>query len=126
MTAEFADNRQCWSKGFKKLSLLVIVQIGPISLNVTKPSTGLGEPPMPEDAYYMLGNDQQIVAIAPSCDLVIVRLGLTREERAWNHARDLAPIVHAVPPSCKERQHRARETRVVSAPGRKEHMGSGP
>ena len=62
-------------------------------------SPGLGEPPMPEDAYYMLGHDQQIVAIVPSRDLVIVRLGLTREESAWNHARDLAPIVHAVPPS---------------------------
>ena len=47
----------------------------------------------------MLGHDQQIVAIVPSRDLVIVRLGLTREESAWNHARDLAPIVHAVPPS---------------------------
>jgi hypothetical protein len=44
---------------------------------------------MPEDAYYMLGHDQQIVAIVPSRDLVIVRLGLTREESAWNHARDL-------------------------------------
>jgi CubicO group peptidase (beta-lactamase class C family) len=61
-------------------------------------SPGLGEPPMPEDAYYMLGHDQQIVAIVPSRDLVIVRLGLTREESAWNHARDLAPIVLAVPP----------------------------
>lgn len=59
-------------------------------------SPGLGEPPMPEDAYYMLGHDQQIVAIVPSCDLVIVRLGLTREASAWNHARELAPIVQAV------------------------------
>jgi hypothetical protein len=61
-------------------------------------SPGLGEPPMPEDAYYMLGHDQQIVAVVPSRDLVIVRLGLTREGSAWDHARDLAPIVHAVPP----------------------------
>jgi CubicO group peptidase (beta-lactamase class C family) len=60
-------------------------------------SPRLGEPPMPDDAYYMLGHDQQIVAIVPSRDLVIVRLGLTREASAWNHARDLAPIVHAVP-----------------------------
>jgi CubicO group peptidase (beta-lactamase class C family) len=61
-------------------------------------SPGLGEPPMPEDAYYMLGHDQQIVAVVPSRDLVIVRLGLTRDGSAWDHARDLAPIVHAVPP----------------------------
>jgi CubicO group peptidase (beta-lactamase class C family) len=65
-------------------------------------SPGLGEPPMPEDAYYMLGHDQQIVAVVPSRDLVIVRLGLTRAGSAWDHARDLAPIVHAVPPAPKD------------------------
>jgi CubicO group peptidase (beta-lactamase class C family) len=57
-----------------------------------------GEPPMPDDAYYMLGHDEQIVAIVPSRDLVIVRLGLTREGGNWNHARDLAPIASAFPP----------------------------
>ena len=60
-------------------------------------SPQLGEPPMPEDAYYMLGYDQQIVAVVPSRDLVIVRLGLTREESAWDHARELTPIVRAFP-----------------------------
>lgn len=61
-------------------------------------SSKLGEPPLPEDAHYMLGHDQQIVVVVPSRDLVIVRLGLTRNTSAWDHARDLAPIVHAVPP----------------------------
>ena len=61
-------------------------------------SPGLGEPPMPEDAYYMLGFDEQIVAVVPSRDLVIVRLGHTRAEGAWDNARDLAPIVQAFPP----------------------------
>src|SRR6476620_4202524 len=37
-------------------------------------------------------------AWATSRDLVIVRLGITREEGAWDHARDLAPIVRAFPP----------------------------
>ena len=60
-------------------------------------SPSLGEPPLPDDAYYMLGHDQQIVAVVPSRDLVIVRLGLARDERAWDHARDLAPIIKAVP-----------------------------
>ena len=60
-------------------------------------SPGLGEPPMPEDTYYMLGYEEQVVAVVPSRDLVIVRLGITREEGAWDHARDLAPIVNAVP-----------------------------
>jgi len=60
-------------------------------------SDALGEPPMPEDAYYFLGHEEQIVAIVPSRDLVIVRLGLTQKGGDWDHARDLAPIVAAFP-----------------------------
>jgi hypothetical protein len=60
-------------------------------------SRGDGEPPMPEDAYYMLGHDDQVVAVVPSRDLVIVRLGLTREDGDWDSARELAPIVSAFP-----------------------------
>jgi CubicO group peptidase (beta-lactamase class C family) len=61
-------------------------------------SPELGEPPFPEDAYYMLCHDGQTVAIVPSRDLVIVRLGLTRYEGAWDPANELAPIVNAFPP----------------------------
>ena len=61
-------------------------------------SAHLGVPPMPEDAYYFLGHDEQIVAIVPSRDLVVVRLGLTQEGGDWDNARDLAPIVQAFPP----------------------------
>jgi CubicO group peptidase (beta-lactamase class C family) len=61
-------------------------------------SENLGVPPMPEDAYYMLGYDQQIVAMIPSRDLVIVRLGLTRKTKAFDHAQALAPIIAAFPP----------------------------
>src|SRR4029078_3335292 len=60
-------------------------------------SANFGVPPMPEDAYYFLGHDEQIVAIVPSRDLVVVRLGLTQEGGDWDHARDLAPIVQAFP-----------------------------
>jgi len=60
-------------------------------------SDALGVPPMPEDAYYFLGHDQQIVAIVPSRDLVIVRLGLTQRGGVWDHAKDLAPLVQAFP-----------------------------
>jgi CubicO group peptidase (beta-lactamase class C family) len=52
---------------------------------------------MPTDAYYMLGHDQQILAVVPSRDLVIVRLGLTREDGDWDSTRELAPIVAAFP-----------------------------
>jgi CubicO group peptidase (beta-lactamase class C family) len=56
-----------------------------------------GDKTLAEGAAYMLGFDQQIVAVIPSRDLVIVRLGLARTEGAWDHARDLAPIVAAFP-----------------------------
>jgi CubicO group peptidase (beta-lactamase class C family) len=60
-------------------------------------SGGYGEPPMPDDAYYFIGHEEQIVAVVPSRDLVIVRLGRTMEGGKWDHARDLAPIVAAFP-----------------------------
>jgi CubicO group peptidase (beta-lactamase class C family) len=60
-------------------------------------SEGHGEPPMPDDAFYFLGHDEQIIAVIPSRGLVIVRLGLTRKGGDWDHARDLAPIVAAFP-----------------------------
>ena len=64
-------------------------------------SADLGVPPMPEDAYYFLGYQEQIIAVVPSRDLVIVRLGLTQEGGDWDHARDLAPIVQAFPPEAR-------------------------
>jgi CubicO group peptidase (beta-lactamase class C family) len=57
-----------------------------------------GEPPMPDDAFYFLGHNEQIIAIVPSRDLVIVRLGLTAKGGAWDNAKDLSPIMHAFPP----------------------------
>jgi CubicO group peptidase (beta-lactamase class C family) len=61
-------------------------------------SDGYGEPPMPDDAFYFLGHNEHIV---PSHDLVIVRLGLTAKGGAWDHAKDLAPIVHAIRPRAR-------------------------
>ena len=61
-------------------------------------SRDVGEPPFPEDAYYMLGHYGQTVAIVPSRDLVIVRLGQTWDEDEWDPASVLAPIVNAFPP----------------------------
>ena len=60
-------------------------------------SEGYGEPPMPGDAYYFLGHDEQVIAIVPSRDLVIVRLGRTLESGAWDPAKELAPIVNTFP-----------------------------
>jgi CubicO group peptidase (beta-lactamase class C family) len=55
----------------------------------------LGEPPMPEESYYMLGYDQQVVAVVPSRDLVLVRLGLSHDKDLSELARNLAAIVSA-------------------------------
>jgi len=60
-------------------------------------SPGLGEPPMPEDASYMMGLDGQVVAMVPSRALVVVRLGLTKRGGDWDPARNLAPLVNAFP-----------------------------
>jgi len=54
-------------------------------------------PQFPEDAFFMQGHEHQIVAMIPSRDLVIVRLGLTRCPNAWDHASALTPIAAAFP-----------------------------
>ncbi|MEM7398505.1 MAG: serine hydrolase, partial [Pseudomonadota bacterium] len=49
-----------------------------------------------QDAYYMIGFHGQVVTIVPSRELIIVRLGLTRQDSrsiAW----ELAPLVQAFP-----------------------------
>ena len=70
-------------------------------LKLTK-SQGLGEPPMPKDAFYMLGHNGQVVAMIPSKDLVVVRLGQTLNGGDWDTARDLGPLVNAFPDVAQE------------------------
>ncbi len=59
-------------------------------------STGRHTPPVPKDAYYMLGHDGQMVAIIPSRQLVVVRLGLSRRKGAWDHGAFLSDVLRAV------------------------------
>jgi CubicO group peptidase (beta-lactamase class C family) len=50
---------------------------------------------LPEDAYWMEGHDGQSIAIVPSLDLVVVRLGLTPHRMLYQPQALLAAVVKA-------------------------------
>lgn len=52
---------------------------------------------LPEDDFYFLGHDGQMVAVIPSRETVIVRLGLTRDQNRFDHARLVRSILDALP-----------------------------
>ncbi len=54
---------------------------------------------MPADAFHAVGHEGQFVSVVPSRELVVVRLGLSRPESAWNHEAFLARVLEAVPAS---------------------------
>lgn len=49
-------------------------------------------PTIPDDAFFALGHDGQIISIIPSKELVIVRLGLTRDGSAFDQHRFVGSI----------------------------------
>ena len=52
---------------------------------------------LPQDAFYMLGHEGQMVAVIPSRQLVVVRLGLSRRRGAWDHGAFLGNLLKAFP-----------------------------
>ena len=54
---------------------------------------------LPVDAFHAVGHEGQFVSVVPSRELVVVRLGLSRPESAWNHEAFLARVLEAVPAS---------------------------
>ncbi|MDH3580219.1 MAG: beta-lactamase family protein [Hyphomicrobiales bacterium] len=58
---------------------------------------------LPDDRFYMLGNDGQMVAIIPSLDLVVVRMGLSRRRNSWDPDAFLFNLVQAF---AKAQSHR--------------------
>ena len=54
-------------------------------------------PTIPADAFFALGHDGQSLSVIPSKDLVIVRLGLTREKKAFNLHKFVAGIAALFP-----------------------------
>lgn len=51
---------------------------------------------LPNDAFHAVGHEGQFVTIVPSCEAVIVRLGLTRYPDAWNHAAFVREVLAAL------------------------------
>jgi hypothetical protein len=51
---------------------------------------------IPEDAYYFVGYQGQIITIIPSKDLVVVRLGLTRGKHIWDHEQFLQMVLGSI------------------------------
>jgi len=50
---------------------------------------------LPQDGFYMLGHDGQMIAVIPSRRLVVVRLGLSRQRAAWDHSAFLHTLLKA-------------------------------
>jgi len=64
--------------------------------NDRKDDGTLRRPGVPEDAYFALGHNTQIVAVIPSRDAVIVRLGWTTGKGKFDMSRHFAAILAAL------------------------------
>jgi CubicO group peptidase (beta-lactamase class C family) len=51
---------------------------------------------IPTDAFHALGHEGQCLTVIPSRDLVVVRLGLSIDITAWDHARFLADLLQVL------------------------------
>ncbi|TCK39293.1 CubicO group peptidase (beta-lactamase class C family) [Paraburkholderia sp. BL8N3] len=54
-------------------------------------------PSLPADAFHVVGHEGQFVSVIPDRELVVVRLGLSRPESAWDHEAFLARLLAAIP-----------------------------
>lgn len=55
-----------------------------------------GDAVLPADAFHAIGHAGQFVTMIPSARLVVVRMGLTRYPRAWDHTAFVRDVVDAL------------------------------
>ncbi|MGY6216933.1 serine hydrolase domain-containing protein [Methylolobus aquaticus] len=55
-----------------------------------------GPAALPDVTFHAIGHEGQFVSVVPSHELVVVRLGLTRQAHGWRHDRFLASVINAV------------------------------
>jgi len=65
----------------------------PVGFGGTQPAAAA----LPADTFHLSGHEGQVVSVVPDRDLVIVRLGLSRLPRTWDHAEFLARVLRAFP-----------------------------
>jgi CubicO group peptidase (beta-lactamase class C family) len=54
-------------------------------------------PDLPSNIFYASGHDHQYIVVVPSHDLVLVRLGFTPDEEAWDLGTFIGDVLEAVP-----------------------------
>jgi CubicO group peptidase (beta-lactamase class C family) len=54
---------------------------------------------LPADAFHLTGHEGQLISVVPSRQLVVVRLGLTRARKAWDHEDFLVRVLDALAPA---------------------------
>jgi CubicO group peptidase (beta-lactamase class C family) len=52
---------------------------------------------MADDAFHATGHDGQFITIVPSYDLVVVRMGLSRGTKVWDHVGFINALLAVLP-----------------------------
>lgn len=60
-------------------------------------SQSASPPALPADAFHLVGHEGQLLSVIPSNQLVVLRLGLTRNPNRWDHEAFLAKVLEAFP-----------------------------
>jgi CubicO group peptidase (beta-lactamase class C family) len=63
----------------------------PLSYGGSRPAAAA----LPADAFHLSGHEAQLISVVPSRGLVVVRLGLSRLPRTWDHTEFLARVLRA-------------------------------